>query len=357
MQMESVSANISARPWSYSTPPKKILAIRLQATGDTVITLPYLQHLRKNFPPSTQIDFLTREECESIPKNIVLFNKVYSIKGRRNFKKQFAYTLLLLPKLILQRYDVVIDLQNNLLSRIVRKTLRPKAWSLFDRYSPLSAGERTRQTIEAIGLGKASMNTHFELKKNICADLILKQNGWSEKNDLVVLNPAAAFITRNWPIENYLKFAKLWLSEFPNTQFLFLGTAFINEKANYFEDNLNQYAINLVEKTTSAEAFAILQKVKLVLSEDSGLMHMSWVSGIPTLALFGATRSDWARPLGDHSSFLDSSDLECGNCMLETCKFGDVHCLSRYSPEMIFRCALELSKKQESKWLLNNSIT
>lgn len=348
---------IPSKAWTYPAPPKKILAIRLQATGDTVITLPYLQHLRTILPASTQIDLLTREECDSIPKNILLFNRVYSIKGGRNFKKQFAYTWFVLPKLIVQGYDIVIDLQNNLLSNLIRRVLRPRAWSSFDRYSPLSAGERTRLTIEATGLGAVSMNTRFKLHKSIDADSILTRSGWNKKNQLIVLNPAAAFVTRNWPMENYLEFAKLWLSEFPDTQFLFLGTAQIKQKANYFGDHLSQHTINLVGQTTSAEAFAILQKARLVLSEDSGLMHMSWVSGVPTLALFGATRSDWARPLGDHSSFLDSSDLECGNCMLETCRFGDVHCLSRFSPEMIFRTASDLLKKQASEWWLNNAVT
>lgn len=357
MKLGSGQTSIPAKPWRSSAPPKKILAIRLQATGDTVITLPYLQHLRKILPPSTQIDFLTREECESIPKHLLLFNNVYSIKGGRNFKKQFAYTLLLLPKLMLQDYDIVIDLQNNLLSKIVRTGLRPKAWSCFDRYAPLSAGERTRLTIEATGLGDISMDTQFSLDQTIRADLILHRNGWTENNELVVVNPAAAFVTRNWPMQNYLAFARLWLSKFPDTRFLFLGTALLKEKANYFENNLGPYTINLIEKTTPAEAFGILQKAKLVLSEDSGLMHMSWVSGVPTLALFGATRSDWARPLGNHSSFLDSTDLECGSCMLETCKFGNVFCLSRYSPEMVFRSALELLKKLESRSSLNNCIT
>src|ERR1700712_95931 len=105
--------NISARPWKGDTPPKRILAIRLQAMGDVVITLPYLQHLRQALPPETVIDFLTREESADIPRNIQLFNRIYGIGGGRIFKKQLIYTFLLLPKLWLRRYDAVLDLQNN----------------------------------------------------------------------------------------------------------------------------------------------------------------------------------------------------------------------------------------------------
>jgi ADP-heptose:LPS heptosyltransferase len=69
---------------------------------------------------------------------------------------------------------------------------------------------------------------------------------------------------------------------------------------------------------------------------------MAWVSGIPTLAMFGSTRSDRATPIGKHTLLLHSSDLICGNCMLETCLYGDSHCLTRYTPEFVFEKAVAL---------------
>ena len=166
-----------------------------------------------------------------------------------------------------------------------------------------------------------------------------------EDCDLVVLNPAGAFETRNWNMHNYVSFARLWLNEFPQTVFVVMGTSFIASKAEFLKEQLGNKLINLVEQTTPSDAFAILQQAKLVLSEDSGLMHLAWISGIPTVALFGSTRSDWSRPLGEHTFLLDSSDLPCGNCMLEVCKFGDVHCLTRYTPEQVFQHALNLIQK------------
>jgi len=69
---------------------------------------------------------------------------------------------------------------------------------------------------------------------------------------------------------------------------------------------------------------------------------MAWVSGIPTIAIFGSTRSDWAKPLGPHTFFFDSSDLECGNCMQPVCKYGTNHCMVRITPEMVFEKAIAL---------------
>ena len=105
---------------------------------------------------------------------------------------------------------------------------------------------------------------------------------------------------------------------------------------------MGENVISIVNQTTPSQAFAVLQHARFVLSEDSGLMHMAWVSGVPTLALFGSSRSDWTQPLGRSSLFLGSSDLPCGNCMQEVCRYGDVHCLTRYTPEFVFEKASRL---------------
>src|SRR5574341_1498397 len=131
--------------------------------GDVVVTLPYLQGFKNNLNEA-QIDFLTREEVDDIPQNLDLFGRVYSIGGGRSFKRQALSALLLLPQLWRQHYDVIVDLQRNPLSRWIRQALRPPCWSEFDRCSPMSAGERTHMTIEALGLGSVSLAAKLQLK-------------------------------------------------------------------------------------------------------------------------------------------------------------------------------------------------
>jgi ADP-heptose:LPS heptosyltransferase len=77
-------------------------------------------------------------------------------------------------------------------------------------------------------------------------------------------------------------------------------------------------------------------------------MHMSWVSGVPTLALFGSSRGDWSRPLGPRSLCLDSSDLECRFCMEEECRYGDVRCLTRRDPREVAELAFRLMTSMSS---------
>jgi ADP-heptose:LPS heptosyltransferase len=154
-------------------------------------------------------------------------------------------------------------------------------------------------------------------------------------NALVVLNPARFFPSRNWPLRNYVEFATAWLALHRHAAFVVLGDARVAAKAAVLEQALPGRLLNLVGKTTVTQAFEVLQRATLVVSEDSGLLHMAWCSGRPSVALFGSTRSDWSRPLGPHSVLLDSSDMPCGNCMAPECRFGDVRCLTRYTPDRV----------------------
>jgi len=322
-----------AVPWRGAAPPKRILAIRLQALGDVVITLPYLRVLQRSLP-GTEIDFLTRREDGSIPRALRLFRSVEQLGGGRSERRQLLLTPLLAPRLLARRYDVVLDLQNNRVSRTITWLARPRAWALFDRESPVAAGERTRLAIEAAGFPLRRVEADLPLRDPDLGLDVLRQAKRDSTRDLVVLSPAGAFPSRNWPIERYARFADLWRQRHP-AQFAILGLMSLREKAAVLQDRLGDDLLNLVGDTTPSEAFAIVQRAALVLTEDCGLMHMASATGVPTLALFGSSRHVWSAPLGDHAWCLHSGDLECGACMEPTCRYGDVHCLTRYTAEYV----------------------
>lgn len=332
---------IRHKAWSADKPPRKILVIRYQALGDLMIIFPYLQSLKEQLPYAS-FHLLTRAEVDLISKNLLLFDKVISIGGGRNAKLQFILGLFLLPLLWRQGYDVVADLQNHRISKIMRRLLLPPAWCEFDRSSKNLAGERTRVTLDTLGLGKTYILPSVKFRMAVKCDELLKRNGWQEGKRVIVINPAGAFVSRQWPIENYVTFCQMWLNLYPSTQFLILGLKSIQPKSAALKKVLGANLIDLTEQTSALDAFAIIATAQLVLTEDSGLMHMAWVQGVPTLALFGSSPSYWSSPMGAWSRCLNSSDLPCGDCFLSSCKFGDVHCLTRYTPGHVVQEAEQL---------------
>lgn len=331
---------IESKPWTGKTPPRRVLAIRLQAMGDVVISLPYLQRVREQLPKDTKLDLLIRAESAGLPKNLELFDKIFVIGGGRRFKLQLALAIILLPRLALRRYDLILDVQNSEISRLVRKVLRPKAWCQFDKKSTRPAGERTRLTIEAAGLPFNPPSTALVHRSDLKTTELLRKNGWNGE-PLVILNPGGAFPSRHWPEEYYIEFAKKFKRQYPGTRFLLLGIARMAQQAERITQAV-EGTINLVGQTTPAQAFVLMQKVRFVLSEDSGLMHMAWVSGVPTLALFGSSRSDWAQPLGERTAYLDGTGYDCYPCKMETCRFGDNRCLAQHTPETVLAITRKL---------------
>ena len=164
----------SHKAWRETQPPKKILAIRLHALGDTIAAISALQSLKDQLPKDTIIDLITKEEFSNIPENVNTFNKVYLSKGA-TYKKQGLSLVPTLLKLFYKRYDVVLDLQNNKLSNFIRKLLRPKCYVEFDRFSPKHACIRTIETLNKAGIAKVNSSFHFNLKDKVLGKNILKE--------------------------------------------------------------------------------------------------------------------------------------------------------------------------------------
>ena len=170
---------------------------------------------------------------------------------------------------------------------------------------------------------------------------LLGDEGWDGSTRLVVFNPAGLWESRNWPISSYVELYRLWSAR-ENVRVLVLGTDSVRARGERIARESGMGVINLAGKTTAGEALALLRHAAIIITEDSGLMHMAWAAGVPIVALFGSTRSDWSAPQGDRSVCLDSTDLECGCCMQPACRFGDVHCLTRRSPRDVLEAAFGL---------------
>jgi ADP-heptose:LPS heptosyltransferase len=323
-------------------PIKRILVIRLQATGDVMGSLPYLQDLRSKLNQEVELDFMVREEAMSVPVNTTIFNRVYVLKGGRNTKLQFFYFLLMYPKIFLKKYDVLIDLQNHKLTHYIRKLLQIKTYSIFDKVSPLYGGTRYQSTINALKIVEVNYIKLDRFKPFDKIELYKKLNLSSEL-EYIVINPAGAFENRNWDLDNYVEYCLQWNKKInTQTKFLVLGLASLKHKAEYLKSKLGDVLIDLTGKTEFIEVIHLLRHVKLVLSEDSGLMHAAYIVGTPTIGILGSTRNDWTNPKLAHTYFYSSTDLPCGDCMLFKCKFDEIKCLVRIKPDEVLKASVNL---------------
>lgn len=337
----------SAQPWTLVRPPKAILAVRLQSLGDIVITLPYLQSLR-NIYPDMVLDFAVRSEFFELVASLTLFNRVWKIRGGRSGKRQFICLLFLIPQFWMRQYEVVIDLQNNKVSRWILRLIGQKAWTSWDSRSHSLAADRTLEAIQRLNLRTVDISTTIPTgdKSRVSAIELLNEVGWDKTHRIIVLNPAGAFPSRNWPLRYYPDLIRQLRAMIdPLISIVILGTSALSKKAQAISDAIDGDVIDLTGKTTQSQAFVIVGMAMLTISEDSAIMHMSWVQGIPTVAILGSTPSYWSAPKGSWTYCFNSSDMPCGNCYKEVCQWGDNRCLTRVSVQQVLNAALQIIGK------------
>lgn len=332
----------SFSPWDSRDSPPRVLLIRFHALGDVAIVLPSAVHCARRWPAST-IDMLTMAPAAGLAEAVPVFHTVLTIpaaSGRAGRILSAVRTGLSIRR---RKYDLVIDLQRNYVSRLIRMISGAPSWSEFDRFSPLPAPARVLSTISGAGLEspRHEIPVPVSVRATETALRLLTGEGWDGSTKLVVFNPAGLWQTRNWPISSYVELYRLWSAR-EHIRVLVLGTDRVRERGERIARGAGMHVINLAGKTTAGEALAVLRHAAIIVTEDSGLMHMAWAAGVPILALFGSSRSDWSAPQGDLAVCMDSADLECGCCMEPACRFGDVHCLTRRSPRDVLEAALEL---------------
>ncbi|HTR99658.1 MAG TPA: glycosyltransferase family 9 protein [Bacteroidota bacterium] len=338
----------SRRPWRNTVPPRRVLLMRLHALGDVAIVLPAVGAVARAWPEA-RIDFLTSPPGDSVARTIPSIRNVYvyNVAPTRTARAVDAFTYGMAVRRA--HYDVIIDFQRNYITRLIRRVSGASAWSEFDRFSPFPAAERTLQTLSACGIRGAALEIPVPIRADAlrAARARLRAAGWDGSTRLVVLNPAGLWPTRNWPLESYVELCRLWSAREPITV-LILGTDRVRGRGEEIARSVRSTVINLAGMTDAGQAFALLRHADVIVTEDSGLMHMAWGSGIPLVALFGSTDAVWSSPTGDRAVVLDSRDLACGCCMEPACRFGDVRCLARRTPAEVLAAATALIERTSS---------
>jgi heptosyltransferase-2 len=157
---------------------------------------------------------------------------------------------------------------------------------------------------------------------------------------LVGLAPGAAYgQAKQWPPERMAALAARLVTETGATCVL-LGAAYDRQAARAIESWLRAQApgaadrvVDLVGRTSLGALVGVAARTRVVVSNDSGAMHLAAAVGRPVVALFGPTDERATRPLGDHDVLLE--DVFCRPCMLRDCPI-DHRCMRRLTVDRVF---------------------
>jgi lipopolysaccharide heptosyltransferase II len=122
-------------------------------------------------------------------------------------------------------------------------------------------------------------------------------------------------------------------------EWVLFGTKKDEEIGAQIAGALGERCLNLVGKTTLAQLIEELRKCRLLLTNDTGTMHLATLLGIPVVAVFGSTEPRLTGPLGERNHVL-RHQVECSPCFLRECPL-DFRCMKSVGVEEVLEAVRE----------------
>ena len=273
----------------------RILIIKLGAIGDVVMALPLISAINKKYP-GVEITWIGGKIVVPILRSVEGINNIITIDDALLFKGTLAEKFSVLTKVWLalfgKRYDLVlIPYRDRRYKLLALTTLKKKCRTLNgkDRNSSIIPGRYHAVEYTKLVTGYDDFNLSNvvfpKVKLKSDADINSLFNG---KAKYVALAPGGAKnllnedSLRNWPIENYKRIAELLLAA--GIKVFILGAKSDEWASPYFK---NLDLVNLIGKTSMPQLMSVLEKVNLLISHDTGILHLGKLFNVPTVALFG----------------------------------------------------------------------
>ena len=367
--------------------PRRILVRGTNWLGDAVMTTPALMRLRERFPEG-QITLLTPEKLRDLWLAHPAVNEIISIApdesvfsvGQKLRAGNFDLALVLpnSPRSALevwlagipQRIGYTRPWRNWFLTQTVAS--RPGAVKMQKRsvgeIRQLVAADVSRRTdyndraftsaatahqiheylhlVAALGANPEPLPPQLVVTPGEI-EAVRKKFGLNEiERPLFGLNPGAEYgPAKRWPMEKFIATAREIQNQTNCTWLVFGGQAdtAIADRIESAIPSPPSAILNLAGKTSLRELMALLKICRVLLTNDSGPMHVAAALGIPVVVPFGSTSPELTGPglPGDPQHRLLKSDALCSPCFLRECPI-DFRCLNGISIERAVEAVLSL---------------
>lgn len=326
---------------SVSVGVRKILIVGPSWVGDMMMAQVLFQLLRQQ-NPDCELHVLAPKWSEALLSCMPEINKSIVLPfghGELQLKKRFQFA----KQLRAEKYDQAIVLPNSLKSALIPYWANiPKrtGWLGEYRFGLLNDvryldKKQLPKMVERFAALAFSKNTVLPANLPTPKLTIQKNNLAKPAQPLLILCPGAEFgSAKCWPPKHYAAVANQKLSE--GWAVWILGSPRDSKIAEEIQQKTNQRCHNLAGKTTLAEAVDLLSLAKVVIANDSGLMHIAAALDCFVIALYGSTSPNFAPPLSANAKIL-TLNLDCQPCRQRECPLKHHHCMELLSPEWVLQ--------------------
>jgi len=349
-----------------------ILIIRLSAIGDVVHALSVIAPLKKHYP-ECRITWVIEEEAADILKSYSGIDRVIVSRRKRWLRqiksgqvmKALRQATAFVKTLRTQEYDLVLDFQGLFKSGIISflsrgkrkigyKNAREGSTFFYSEKAPATdfndhAIKRHHVILKHLGINDPEI--YYEpLYNKIDEDsvgILLDSIKVNSEKPLVMIHPAAGWKTKVWSGDKVAVLCDR-LTEELSCEVVLAG--------GYTEDSFLKDIVsrtksevkNLGGKTKLSELACLIAKSDLLVTTDSGPMHIACAVKTPVVAIIGPTAPWRTGPFGDEHSVV-RHELQCSPCFKRTeCPLKHHKCMKEISVEEVFKTCCNWLKQSDS---------
>lgn len=328
---------------------KNILLIQLAGLGDMVMATPAIEALRQLYPQA-KICLLTNLRSAGIIRGSSSIDEIFVLEGFRDIFRT-------LKRLRGCRFDMVINLyrlysfKGAIKMFLLFRVIGGKYWVgrdtdgkgfFYHLKVPEKLSDRRHEVeykldiIRALGgqTKDTGLRVNYDKNDEDFVNAFLKKKGIIEGDILVGINCSTFRPLRNWMVENYAKLAD-YIMERLKLKVVFSGVAKDKNLFLKIKKLMKQSPLDFVGAFNAGELAPFLKQCRLLISPDSGPVHIAGALGMPIVVLFGPGEYERYRPYGnEEKTIIIRKKLDCAPCAKNTCR--NNKCMKLITPEEVF---------------------
>ena len=341
---------------------KRVVVRGTNWVGDSVMTVPALRALRRLLPDA-QITLAIRPSAKGVFSEVDFVDEVLVYDRRNAFsvvsqirewrRRQFdlavlfqnAFEAALIPFLagVPVRLGYATESRQPLLTHpIPLPDWRSSKHEVFFYLYLITALEQLLSGTSTICEVDPDISLPISESRQAEATELLRSFGVNAEQSVVAICPGSINSrAKRWPAESYAALADRLLEE--QRQVLLIGSRDEIDVTNEVTSRMRNQPIVLTGKTTLDQITAVLSKVDLVVTNDTGPAHIAAALGCPTIVIFGPTNPLTTRPFSFKAEILRHPP-DCAPCMLRDCPI-DHRCMTAITVDEVFEHSHVLLKR------------
>lgn len=324
-------------------PASRALVVKLSSLGDLFHALPAVHMLKEGL--NLSIDWMTQPEyaelvsCFDDVDRVLTFPRRHFLRGLRAW----------LSSLRAESYDYVFDFQGLMKSALSARLARAQR-RVGPSYCREGAGWLYHEIAGRRDKDRHAVEEALDFARHFNVDMTaptfpvtLPAIVPDTERPRILYLPCSRWHTKNWSPKHFAQLIRTVHDRVGGRAYL-AGAKEDEAVCRLIEQRADRSLRNLCGKTTMVALGGYLKEMDLVVTVDSGPMHMAAALGTPVLALFGATDPKRTGPYGDGHTVLQHGGLTCQPCRSRIClrEENDIACMRDLHPDRVAEIVLRL---------------